>query len=120
MKTEIIFKDTSQRLRFRDTRNLRERNIDDMMADLRRIGNEINNKDDELDALRYSYESLSRDIMMKRWLDDLEDYDNRGYDLNKIIYDKKDYSLKPKNGLKNEKRRFDELIELYGVDDNYL
>ena len=106
MKKEMIFKDTSQRLRFRDTRNIRERNLDEMMEDLRRIGNEICNKDDELDALRYSYECLSRDIMMKRWLDDLEDYDNRGYDLNKIIYDEKDYSLKPKFKPKKAKRDY--------------
>lgn len=87
------FKDTSQRLRFRDTRNIRLKNIEEMENRLQEINNRRCAIEEELIDLNFEYVMLQRDLMMKRFLDDLEDYDHRGFDLNKLIYDTTDYSL---------------------------
>lgn len=90
------FKDLNQRLRFKDTRDIRARSAKEMEKELNYITNRICELEEELQELQFHHTLISCDIMMKRFLDDLEDYDKRGFDLNKLIYDDTDYSLKIK------------------------
>lgn len=88
------FKDLSQRLRFRDTRNLRLKDINEMEDEIQKINNRVCELEEELTTLHFHSTLLQSEIVLKRFLDDLEDYDKRGFDLNKLIYDNTDYSLK--------------------------
>lgn len=91
----IIFKNIAQRLRFRDTRKLNNKNLDELTRRREQINIELIQLEEKIEELEYERKHLNWEIYMKQWLDDLDYYIDEGYDLNKLLKIDGDYSLQP-------------------------